>query len=230
MNKNICILHQNIAGLINKSDQLAVCLEELLVKNITVDVLCITEHFMMAGYDKYLNILNYSVAASFNRNDSKRGGSCILIRNGYQWCEILEIKQFSISGLLECCAIELINYRIAILCIYRVPKICNLNIFFTKLEAILQCLNKKKYSNIIIAGDFNIDVLKSNNIALDFECLLLNYNYTLALKQPTRLKSLTCIDNFAHNYQKKCKAEVLELALSDHTAQLIYCPIKKHVF
>lgn len=222
------ILHQNIAGLINKSDQLAVCLDELLSKDITVDVLCITEHFMMAGYEKYLNIPNYFLAATFSRTDRKRGGACILLRNGHQWREIHEIGRFSVSGLIECCAIELINYKTVVVCIYRVPKISNLNLFYIKLENVLKFISKKKYTQIVIAGDFNINVLIRNNIVLDFECLLLNYNLTLALRQPTRLQSQTCIDNFAHNCQKKCKTEVLELALSDHTAQLLCCPIKKN--
>ncbi|RVE47697.1 hypothetical protein evm_007686 [Chilo suppressalis] len=54
----------------------------------------------------------------------------------------------------------------------------------------------------------------------------MNYNLKLALKEPTRLISKTCIDNFAHNFPKTCRTEVLELALSDHTAQLLTCPVK----
>lgn len=68
-NNDMYILHQNIAGLINKSELLSVCLDELMEKNIEVDILCITEHFMMAGYEKYLVIPNYSLAASYSRND-----------------------------------------------------------------------------------------------------------------------------------------------------------------
>lgn len=106
------------------------------------------------------------------------------------------------------------------------PKLTNIDIFMTKFQNTLHELSRKKYNNIIIAGDFNIDILKNTNVALDFQCLLLNYNLKLALKQPTRLRSQTCIDNFAHNFKKPCATEVIEFALSDHTAQLIKCPVK----
>lgn len=224
---NIYVLHQNIAGILNKAEALTICLEELTDKNIQVEVLCITEHFMMAGYESHLLIPNYTLAAYYSRTNNKRGGACILVKNGNRWREIPEIKKLSISGLCEFCAIELLSNKVVIVCIYRVPKQENLNTFFSKLEIILQLLNKKSYKHVVIAGDFNIDILKQNNVTLDFENLLLNYNMTLALKEPTRLISSSCIDNFAHNFPKPCKTEVLELALSDHTAQLIRFRIKQ---
>lgn len=202
-------------------------MEELTEKNIQVEILCITEHFIMEGYENHLVIPNYTLAAFYGRKHSNRGGACILVKNGTQWKELPEIKSLSISGLCECCAIELISYSIVIVCVYRVPKPENLNIFFSKLDSILQRLNKKAYKYCIIAGDFNIDLLKQNNVTCDFENLLLTYNMTLAVREPTRLISKTCIDNFAHNFKNQCKTEVLELALSDHTARLMMFPIKK---
>lgn len=175
----------------------------------------------------YLTLPNYSLAAFFSRNNSKRGGTCILVKKGLQWRELHDVKKYSISGLCEFCAIELVNYKTAIVCVYRVPKVDNLNIFFSKLEDILQFLMTISLEHVILAGDYNIDIMKKNTVTLDFECLLLSYNLSLALKEPTRLSSGTCIDNFAHNNKKQCKAEVLELALSDHTAQLLKFPVRQ---
>lgn len=216
-------MHQNIAGLLAKSNALAVCLQELTEKNTRVDILLITEHFMMESYEKHLNIHNYCLAACFCRKESKRGGACILVRNGHQWRELPIIAKISTTGVFECCAIELTNYKIVFVCIYRVPNPNNFHECMDKLEMILRILVQKCYKNIVLAGDFNIDVLKRNNQCIEFENLLLSYNLNLALYQPTRLK--TCIDNFAHNFNKSCSALVLELALSDHTAQILKCPI-----
>lgn len=55
--------------------------------------------------------------------------------------------------------------------------------------------------------------------------MLVSFNLKLALYQPARLMSKTCIDNFAHNFNRRCQSLVLKWALSDHTAQLLNCPI-----
>lgn len=219
--KYLHVFHQNIAGLITKSDILQINLDELTDRNLEIDVICITEHFMIEGDEQSLRIYNYNLAACFSRDKSRRGGACILVKKEHRWRGLPELSKMSLVNVFECCAIELTDYNIAIICFYRVPKRNNLPIFLSKLEKVLSYISKKKYSNILIAGDFNIDVLKNNNITLDLECLLLNFNCKLALRQPTRLSSKTCIDNFAHNFNKKCKAEVLEFGLSDHTAQVI---------
>lgn len=228
MTKHLHVLHQNIAGLLAKSEALTVCLEELETSQSCVEVLCITEHFIMEGYEKHLDLPNYQLAACYARKKSKRGGACILTRNGLQYKELKTISRFSLTGVFECCAIELIDYKIVIVCIYRVPNSSNFNTCIEKLHMILRELSNKPFlnSNIVIAGDFNIDILKRTYQTLDFECLLLNYNLRLTIFQPTRMKSQTCIDNFAHNFEKKCKAEVIEFALSDHTAQLLKCPVR----
>ncbi|XP_026739279.1 uncharacterized protein LOC113502097 [Trichoplusia ni] len=226
-NKYLNILHQNIAGLLKKSDVLAVCLDDLFEKQINVDIICITEHFVMKGYENQLNVPNYCLAACYSRKEKKRGGACILVKNGHRFKELPKIANISSPGVFECCGIELIDYKIIVICIYRVPNINNLNDCLAKLEFILKDVSNARQKKIVIAGDFNIDMLKSTRQSISFECLLLNFNFKLALKQPTRLSSLTCIDNFAHNYKKACRANVLDFAMSDHTAQLLQCPVPK---
>lgn len=220
-------MHQNIAGLISKADLLTVCLQELAEKDMEVDILCITEHFMKQDLEYQLCIPNYCLAACFSRKESKRGGACILIKNGLQWRELPKISKISSVGVFECCAIELIDHNTVIVCIYRVPNANNFNECVDKIAILLRTLTKKCHKNVIIAGDFNIDVLKRNKHSIEFENLLLNFDFKLALNEPTRLESQTCIDNFAHNFNKPCKTTVLEFALSDHTAQLLKFPIKK---
>lgn len=211
----------------NKSDALTVCLEELTLKKVNIDVICISEHFIMSGYEDYLSIPNYELAACFSRKDIKRGGTCILVKKGLQWVDLPDINKLAISNSFECCAIKLTQTGTIVICIYRIPKSNNLTTFFERLEKLLQSITKQRKQNIIICGDFNIDTLKGSNISLDLKCLLLNYNLKLELNQPTRLKSNTCIDNFAHNLGNKCKADVVEFALSDHTGQILKCPVKR---
>lgn len=181
----------------------------------------------MAGYEQYLSISNYDLATCFSRRDIKRGGACILIKKGHLWKEIPEVRNLAISSTFECCAIELIHTDLIVICIYRVPNVNNLTTFFERLSKLCQFITKKNKRNIVICGDFNIDTLKRNNTTLDLECLLLNFNFKLVINQPTRLSSKTCIDQFAHNLGKKCKYDVFDFALSDHTCQILKCPVKR---
>lgn len=219
---NIRILHQNIAGLINKADILTVHLEELELKNIPIDIMCITEHFMIPEQEAAINLPNFRLAASFSRNVN-RGGACIFTRVGHPY--IVLNNKFSSKGIVEYSAIELTEHKLIIVCMYRVPNSC-ISTFFNNLENLLHqiCVNTNK--KIVVCGDFNINILKRHRQTLDFEQILENYNLKLEIKVPTRLISSTCIDNFAHN-TRKCKSEIIELGLSDHTAQLLQFPVKK---
>lgn len=181
----------------------------------------------MSGHEKLLNITNYELAACYSRHKKKRGGACILVKKGHEYRELPDVTKYSISGIIECCAIELIKLKVIILCVYRPPKLSNLNTFYEKFESILKTLCSRKDKKIIVCGDFNIDTLKKNNISLDFECCLLSFNLKLVITQPTRLSSATCLDNFAHNTNQKCDHEVFDFALSDHTAQLIKITVNK---
>lgn len=137
--KYLHILHQNIAGLLNKADALQVNLDRLRDSNKDIDVLCITEHNMMMGNEQNLNLENYTLASSFSRSNRSKGGACILVMKNHEWKEIPEIKKMSLSGIIECCAIELVTYKIIVICLYRIPKlkIDYYNIFFNKLDKIL---------------------------------------------------------------------------------------------
>lgn len=224
--KFLTIMHQNIAGLMNKSDLLAINIDELTTGGNSIDIICITEHFMMSGHEELLSFPNYKLAAWYSRESSKRGGACILVKNGHEFKVLPNIAKHSVSGNVECCGIELPLHKISIVCVYRIPKLANLDIFNSKLENILAGLCNRNDKKVILCGDFNIDTLKSNISSTEFVDLLLQYNLKLVIKQATRLVSGTCIDNFAHNI-KGGTCRIVDLALSDHTAQILKIPVRK---
>jgi hypothetical protein len=224
--KNIFILHQNINGLLNKSDILSIHVQELMESNKSVDVICITEHNMKAGDEIHFAMSNFKLATHFSR-DNRNGGSCILVRNIHKYVVLKDIVSASISNVIECSGIELIEHKIIVICVYRIPNynLSTVKLFLDKLHTILSkvCHNKKK---VFLCGDFNIDMLQRTTQSIMFKALLEGYNLKLGVLEPTRLSSNTCIDNICHNVSGS-KAEVLELAISDHTAQLMKCPVKK---
>ncbi|KAG6438989.1 hypothetical protein O3G_MSEX000387 [Manduca sexta] len=171
-----------------------------------------------------LKIPNFRLAANYSR-DSRRGGSCILIKYGHSFKTLKYINTLSAMYHVECCGIELIEHNIIIICLYRIPG-SDIHIFYDKLDSILRKIISTNKNHVILCGDFNINMLTKSNQSIDFENVLSGYNLTLQIREPTRIPSNTCIDNFAHNI-KNCKSEVIELGLSDHTAQILKCPVTK---
>ena len=137
----------------------------------------------------------------------------------------LEIEKYGTTGILECCAIELLKHKVIIICIYRPPRndSKHLDRFFTTLSLMLHefCYTDKK---VIICGDLNINTLKKTKDVDVLAQLIHSYNLRLAINEPTRLSSGTCIDHFIYNV-RGCKHKVYEFALSDHTAQMLSCPV-----
>lgn len=226
VNKHVNIFHQNIDGLISKADLLTVNLEKLSIKGTVIDIIGITEHNMIESDIYSLNVINYELATYSVRN-TRSGGAAILVRNGHKF-KVIDLDECNVINAIECCGITLPEHNINIICVYRKAKydIKTYDIFFKNLDKLLRklCYGKRQ---TIICGDFNIDRLKSNRFSNDFEDLLMSYNLKLTFNTPTRISSGTCLDNFAHNI-RGCKSEVVELALSDHTGQILRCPVKNY--
>ncbi|KAI5638092.1 reverse transcriptase (RNA-dependent DNA polymerase) domain-containing protein [Phthorimaea operculella] len=195
------------------------------------DVLCFTEHNMTAEDTSILCIPNYTLATHFTRR-KRAGGSCILVKNNYKFKSLDFVSKLSIPNVLECCACILVDHKITVVCVYRVPKQKKkskyFDLFMDRMFEILTKISHDTSRKIIVCGDFNINLLDTKNKrTIQFQQLLKSFNLKCAINEPTRLASGTCIDNIAHNRIRGCKGEVFEFAVSDHTAQLLRCPIKK---
>lgn len=226
MYDQINILHQNINGLISKSDLLTVGLNELSSTGKDVDILCITEHNMVKGDEICLSLPPYTLASSCMRNN-RHGGCCIMVKHLIKYNVLEEVNKLSILGIIECTAIELVDHHIYVICIYRAPKynLLSLCTFFSKLDTLLAKFDLKK-NGLVLCGDFNIDLLKKDKFADEFKDILTSHNLKIEFKTPTRFASKTCIDNIIHNI-KGCKSELKDFSLSDHAAQILCCPTKK---
>lgn len=100
------------------------------------------------------------------------------------------------------------------MCIYRIPD-SDVFIFFKKLESLLHYLTRKVKKNIILCGDWNIDILKENKYSKELISILNNFNISLHVIRPTRKN--TSIDQIASNIRSlDIKCSIHNLALSDH--------------
>ncbi|KAG6438908.1 hypothetical protein O3G_MSEX000319 [Manduca sexta] len=181
---------------------------------------------MIADDIPRLIIPSYKLVSAFCRNN-RSGGSCILVKNIHSCKTLNEVTSLSVHNVIECSGIELLEHKIVVICLYRVPKNTSkeFDIFFSILHKILNKYRSKD-KKVIIAGDLNINILSKSKMTAELINSLAFHNLRLQFTTPTRLTSGTCIDNIAHNI-KGCKGELVELALSDHTAQILKCPVKR---
>lgn len=220
-------MHQNIAGFLSKRELLEVSLHELSIKHKQpMDVICLSETFVQNSQQSNIQLKNYSMGSVFCRMGQKRGGVCILGHNSIKIKELPFIRELSSEFTFECCGVEILNYKIILICIYRIPG-ASTQTFFDKLTILLNKLKRKTNKSIILTGDWNIDTLKESTISRDLNELLEGYNLKLHINTPTRRKS--CIDHFASNMEN-ARGSIEPLSLSDHeTAQILTAPIDDRV-
>lgn len=153
---------------------------------------------------------HFKLVASFCREE-RRGGTCILIKKELD-CKRINTDQ-ALPYSFECCAVEVLQYNLIIVCIYRTPN-SNLDIFFQQLQSLLCTLSRKRNKKIILCGDWNIDMLQSNKHSRDLKSLLSNYNIKNHINYPTRKNA--CLDLITSNLSLNIDPKIHYLCLSDH--------------
>lgn len=219
------IFHQNIASILSKLELLEITLQELQEIQNDPDIICLSETFLKSGYENYLKINNFVLAAAFCR-EQRRGGTCILAKRGIVYNKLSFIEKYAVQKKFEVCGIEIPLHKLLIICIYRTPT-SDPNIFLEKLNTILFEINNKykRTTNIVLIGDFNINTLQPGIVTKKLQDLCNNNNLQIHIDVPTRKES--CIDHILSNI-KEARADVLPLQLSDHdTAQLLSLPVLK---
>jgi exonuclease III len=141
---------------------------------------------------KNLNIRNYSLAASFGRKKGNRGGVAFLVNKkcGFK-SKVVKSDSFEMS--FETCSIDLFieNRVIQLILIYRPSNTLNntqnqIQSFFCHLENLLA--NTIAHDKeVILLGDLNVDLLKSNDNSAQLINVMTAYQFSLLNSmKPTR--------------------------------------------
>lgn len=202
-------------------------MQELREVQNNPDVICLSETFIKKGYESYIKIHDYEMAANFCR-EKQRGGTCILVKKNLVFQDLPFINTHATQNTFEACGIELTYHKLIIICLYRTPQ-SDPTQFLSKLNALLEHVYHKYKSkiNVVLAGDFNINTLKKGNITTQLMDLSYNYNLKLHINEPTRKSS--CIDHILSDIPDAV-ATVMPLHLSDHdTAQMLSIPLRHKI-
>jgi len=114
---SIMIFHQNICGLRKKIDELKTSMYPHFPH-----VLCFSEHHLKNFELDQINIDGYNPGAAYCRQNIKRGGVCIFVRNNLNYTNI-DLSVYCKNQDIEICALklELTLTNLRIMTVYRAP-------------------------------------------------------------------------------------------------------------
>ena len=191
------ILQWNSRSLLGNFTNLKNILQLLEESGIFVDIIMICESHLNSIKEKLVDLNGYRLF-NMNRQLNKCGGVCIYVRNSYTVKLRDDLNNF-IEGMLESLILELtIGKKKHLICeIYRPPG-GNIKSFLEHYEQLITKL-RKDTGELIIGGDFNVDLLKTDSCSYSASFLELNTENLLlpTISKPSRVtkNSATLIDN-----------------------------------
>ena len=227
-NSNFSVFHLNIASLQFHFEELIILLQML---DYEFDCIMITETKLQRDINSTINIDIPNYHYFHTPTEASKGGSLIYISNKLisKPRKDLEIYQ---SRDVESTFSEIIipnGKNIIVGCVYKHHTIDPKD-FQNLLIPTLQKANKEK-KMVLLAGDFNIDLLKLNKDSLTNEYFdqITNINFMPLITLPTRIstRSKTLIDNILFNqFSHGIKSGNINVSISDHSPQFAIIPFQ----
>ena len=158
------ILSTNIQSLNSKFSELEAYIEELDCINFKFNIICIQESWKAEGDDFSQFVLHGYTAITQGKSCSSKGGLVIYIDNKYKAEQIMNLNIYEHwEGLIIKVNGGNLSKSLTIGNIYRPPRTNNeqINSFINEFSSAVVSLENSNHE-LIIAGDFNINLLKIN--------------------------------------------------------------------
>ena len=203
-NKNqFSILSTNIQCISAKFDELKIFIETLKQSNLEFSAICIQETWLAEGADISQIQLEGYTCISQGYSCTSKGGLIIYLNKRFQYLDKNKLTGYNTweGQVIQVKKGEYLAKPVLIGNIYRPPRdlIENYNEFMDEITPILNNLESSN-CDVILTGDFNIDLLKINQkqIISEYFDMLTNHSFFPKITLPTRLskKHGTLIDNF----------------------------------
>ena len=209
------ILNLNIRSLKKNFEEFKFLIEKL---EKTPSIICLTETWLtQKDNPEVFNLPGYHPITGKHR-DGKRGGIAVYIAESLQYSEVRSVTE------LESLTVEITLHKrvLGLICVvYRTPK-SQVQSFLNQLELLLLQHDSKK--DLILCGDFNINVSSPDKSASSYIDLLGSYGLYVLNNLPTTEtpSSKSCID---HISMKNMTSTVALLnKISDHYIVLAELP------
>ena len=223
------VLSLNARSIFDKHSAILSILEELHENNLSFDVVCVQECWLNDNADIHsLNINNYKlIHQGYNPECSTLGGLVCYVNDELSPKITLRCNNFKTwEGLFFELKIDNLT-KITIGSIYRPPHDDKFNDFLKEFFPVIEKLNKSTV-NLIVTGDFNINLLRvnSNNKYNNFYDIMTGLNMVPSITFPTRFPDKqtdinpSLIDQI---YLKNSNA------LKSDAAGILYRPVSDHL-
>jgi hypothetical protein len=133
MNNCFTVLHQNIRGIRDKTNELIGSMLPTLPQ-----VVCLTEHHLKDHEIENVSMPHYTLGAKFCRKNMKQGGTCIFVHESLEY-NLIDLQKYCVEQEIEICAIRMVvaTTNIYVISIYRSPT----GDFATFIQVIHEILN-----------------------------------------------------------------------------------------
>lgn len=214
----VFVLHQNVRSFNANFDEFSSVLSQI---KRPVDVLLLSETWFNDSYNE--GIEGYTSFHAY-RTVNCGGGVSLYIGNHID-CVINE-KISSISDALEIISVEILigDTIVNVFGIYRPPS-GSIRQFLSELDYCLSSVNPNH--NIVLCGDFNIDLIADNGNVGDLCDLMRSHSLFSCINLPTRITdhSFTLIDHLWTNILSTRDSGVLVCNVTDHYSVFSTVPI-----
>ena len=223
-NKNsFSILSTNIQSINAKFSELEAFVEELNMINFKFSLICLQETWIDESEDISPFHLQGYDCISQGKTCTSKGGLIIYIDDQYKSKVICNLNTYQQWEGLVVKVQSNLSKTVTIGNIYRSPRTRNedLSAFIDELTPIISSLEKNCNNDIVIAGDFNINLLKlnENEMVSSFFDMLISHSFYPQITLPTRFTRTTgtLIDNlFCRLHESIHTAGILTKRFSDH--------------
>lgn len=205
---HLSFLHVNARSLESKHDEFELFLAST---GVPFDIIMVSETW----YTKYSVPFAQPGYQGFALNRSQRKGGGVLLLAKAE-LNVSIIDEFSVSNANF--EVLSVRSRSNIFCVVYRPPDANIHTFFCFLEEYFDFIRSNKYS-LFLAGDFNIDMLKTSRDQIELSALLQSNGFVNTIVNSTRIthSSNTLIDLFITNTDRKnlCSGSIAS-DMSDH--------------
>lgn len=186
---------------------------------IKPEVVCISGHWCVAEDILNLVIPGYKLVTHFSRSGHVHGAAAIYVHQQLRSKAFDKAICLSSEMDVEFCAVQLLDYNVMVVCVYRPSTSHNFDVFFTRFERLMETLTVRSL-HVCVLGDFSMDLVKDTvGLTGTFRDILDSFHLRICITEPTR--GDRCIDNvFTTLPATLSNASVISPALSDHQVLL----------
>ena len=227
---NFSILQVNCRSLCKNLQSLEVLLSNChtLPTIITVSETCLHDN-----NTAYYDLPNYNFI-SLPRTGKKGGGVGIYISNSLSYCLKTDLSLI-MAGVCEYIVVEIdtcTNGKVLLVSLYRPPD-TDMVLFNQGLNNFMSHVTSRQKRTIIIAGDTNIDLIKSSTHVQTeyFLNQLMSFGFMPTITRPTRITEFTAtlIDNIFINFlDLNYTVHIIHDDISDHLPTLLSIDLLSH--